>query len=262
MNSVIFTKFQFVLPLKMTDQNIRINYRRLKRHYDLNLKGYDDIALYDLAHSLRMWVDMKEQVSIYLKTNQPDQRFKSYTVNKQLKRLLGRYEYVIACLPKGVTTWGGNPVIASGKKNLDLSRPFTKHFKIIRNANQSFTCIDFVFIDGYAVPKEQMKIIDKGFSIKHHDFKQWLGSETIRLAYKNQDGDLERRIISREIFIGRVANILGGSHPIGLHDSNNRFNDAVRYLMDIEIDGLPAPYLIILKIAKDILESINVPRND
>ena len=86
----------------MTDPNIIVNYKRLNRHYDLILKQFDEIALYDLAHSLRMWVDMKESVADFLKLYPPKQKFKSYTVTKQLNRIVGRREYIIAGLPNGV----------------------------------------------------------------------------------------------------------------------------------------------------------------
>lgn len=245
----------------MTDPNIQVNYKRLKRHYDLNLKEFDEIALYDLAHSLRMWVDMKENVSDYLKINPPNQKFKSYTVTKQLNRLVGKREYIISGLPNGVQTWSGNSNIVSSSLGHDSSVPFTQSINLMLNPDKSITVANFILIYGIVIPKEQMKILNKGLPSKPYDFKQWLSSETIRLNYRNNNGKLERRIISREIFIGRVANVLGGSHPVGIDSSENKFNDAIKYLMNINIAGLPAPYLIILKIAKDILENISVPNN-
>ncbi|WP_410005039.1 hypothetical protein [Aequorivita nionensis] len=244
----------------MIEANIIINYKRLKRHFDLNIIGFDEIALYDLSHALRMWVDMKENVSEYLKLKPKSKKFKSYNVSKQLSRLVNNKEYIIAGLSNGIRTWSGNTDIASSSLGHDSSVPFLQQIKFMRNEDNSFTIADFILIYGTVFTDEQRKTVNKGLSEKSYDFSPWLNSEAIRLNYPNSNGKLERKIISREIFVRRVANILGGSHPIGIDDSENKYNDAIKYLMNVSILGLPAPYIIILKIAKDILDNIEIPK--
>jgi len=241
----------------MTEQNIKINYERLKRHYEFNIQKFDEIALYDLAHSLRMWTDMEKTVSEYLLNIQPKLKFKSYSVSKQLNRLVNHKEYIISSFPGGITTWAGNPEIITNSLGHDISVSRTQSIKVMFGEN-NITVGNFILIYGYVVPNEQSKILKKGIIEKSYNFSQWLNSEVIRIQYP-LNGKLVRKIIPRRIFINRVANILGGSHPIGVSDSDNQFNDAVKYLMGLDIIGLPAPYLIIMKIAKEILDKITVP---
>ena len=77
----------------MKFEEVYINYHRLLRHYQFNLKKYDKIALLDLSHSLRMWVDMKVLVDDYIEQNPLEKKFKSNTVSKSLNRLINKYEY-------------------------------------------------------------------------------------------------------------------------------------------------------------------------
>ena len=84
----------------------------------------------------------------------------------------------------------------------------------------NITIGDFILIYGFVVPQEKSKILKKGIIEKSYNFTQWLNSEVIRIQYPH-NGKLVRKIIPRKIFINRVANILGGSHPIGVSDSEN-----------------------------------------
>jgi hypothetical protein len=161
---------------------------------------------------------------------------------------------------RGVTTWAGNPNIITNSLGHDLSVPRSQSIKIMFGEN-NITIGDFILIYKYIVPKDKSKILNKGIIEKPYNFNQWLNSEVIRVQYPHND-KLIRKIIPRGIFINRVANILGGSHPIGLVDSENQFNDAIKYLMRLNIVGLPIPYLIILKIAKEILDKISLPNTE
>ncbi len=43
--------------------NYSIHYERLKRHYSFAIKHYDLISFLDLAHSLRIWTEIKKNVT-------------------------------------------------------------------------------------------------------------------------------------------------------------------------------------------------------
>jgi hypothetical protein len=60
--------------------------------------------------------------------------------------------------------------------------------------------------------------------------------------------------LSYENLIRRVANAHGGSHPVG-HEPRNPTNDdiVINHLFSMEMHGLPSPYLILIKIAAEIL---------
>lgn len=242
----------------MDNRNILINHARLKRHYEANLKSYDEIALLDLSHALRMWMDMKDVVNEYLLSISSNVKFKSFTVSKQLSRLVANKEYILAGLPGGVSTTAGNPEILTNKR-ANLSKPFTIGTTIKRDFSDKVHVSQIAFINNLHVSADQAKILQKGLPEKSYNFLQWLSSDIVRVSYPKSTGGLERKIISREVFVGRVANILGGSHPMGVHDSENQFNDAVHYLMESEVLGLPTPYFLLLKMAKDILDNITVP---
>ena len=150
----------------MIEANIIINYKRLKRHFDLNIIGFDD---------------MKENVSEYLKLKPKSKKFKSYNVSKQLSRLVNNKEYIIAGLSNGIRTWSGNTDIASSSLGHDSSVPFLQQIKFMRNEDNSFTIADFILIYGTVFTDEQRKTVNKGLSEKSYDFSPWLNSEAIRL---------------------------------------------------------------------------------
>ena len=242
----------------MSYNNISINYKRLKRHYDLNLVKFDEIALYDLAHALRMWLDMEDAVNDYLLGKSPNTKFKSYTVSKQLSRLLKNKKYILAGLPGGVSSYAGNEDLFSTTR--DVSKKFTQSLKVKRDINNAIHFASIIYINDVSVPKEDLKILHKGLPDKTLKFSQWLDSEITRISYLSESNELVRKIIPRRIFIERVANILGGSHPKGINEFENKYNEAVKYLMDFSYGGLPTPYFFILKVAKDILDNVTPPK--
>jgi len=240
-------------------RNIHVNYERLRRHYERCVSSFDEVSLYDLAHALRMWMDMKILADKFLVENNIGTNLLSYKVSKKLARLVTKKEHIIAGLPGGVATWASNQKIMEFSQN-DKPRSFSSGVKAMIEGSGRINVAQIIVVFDYVINQEEIKILNKGILEQRHNFSQWLNSEIVRAQYVNSEGVKERKIISREIFIGRVANILGGSHPIADHNSDNQFNDAVRYLMNFNIAGLPTPYFLVLKVAKDILDNFKTPR--
>jgi len=89
-------------------------------------------------------------------------------------------------------------------------------------------------------------------------FMQWMSTEAVRMSYHDSiKGSQVALSISREMVIKRVANTLDGSHPSAASDADidNTFDAPIHYLLQYKVGGLPLPYYILLKIAKDILDA-------
>lgn len=83
-----------------------------------------------------------------------------------------------------------------------------------------------------------------------------MGAEAVRLRFPDDLGNLTMLMISREVIINRVANTLDGSHPSAAPDPRNgkdKFDPAIKHLLQYKLGGLPLPYIILLKIAQEIL---------
>ena len=53
------------------------------------------------------------------------------------------------------------------------------------------------------------------------------------------------------------TNNLGGSHPAGVFEVAHQYDEAVAFLLDYKIGGIPLPDYILLKSAHDILEAFD-----
>jgi len=91
-------------------------------------------------------------------------------------------------------------------------------------------------------------------------FSEWLASGIYKVP--SSDSAHPELLISREILIKRIANILGASHPQGTEQSDeteNRFDTYVKELHTLNVaDGYPATYYQLLEIAKGILQTTGV----
>jgi hypothetical protein len=86
-------------------QNTNDNLIRLRRHFDINTKGYDRPALLDLVHVLRVWADMKVEVANFLLQGAKNPvLFYNYALQAKLKMFLRGKECIV--FPDGVTARG------------------------------------------------------------------------------------------------------------------------------------------------------------
>lgn len=215
----------------MNKSHIKLQFQRLKRHYQLAKDNKDPIAFLDLAHSLRIWAEMKEVVDQIANEEHFIFELPNKVNNKRLKNILKGSNYF-------------DIPLASVEDN------FTPDVQVkgVQFVNRPLT------------PEEIKKIFEMGppkIDIKLLSFSQWLGSEVISTS-NPQDGRYVG--ITREIMIKRTANLLGASHPEGEDSENeleNKFDPYVKELNKIQVaNGYPLTHYQLIEIAQDILKSL------
>ena len=237
----------------MTRADIRAQYERLCDNLRSVEASYSEPALLDLAHTLRVWVelagDAQELLRIYGGSARP---FKTGVPKRGGLRVLKPAQYMLAFLPGGVRT-------SHSIKNLATvpeSPPIGGESVIIRMKQEADTIvIDMV---GYVTRQldgdEQMKVF-KSKGVKRLNLVDWLGAETVRVTWYWNNGQRETEHIDRKTLIKLVANRLGGSHSnIGTLYLKDRADEILERLFQYKVRGLPFYYFLLLKIAQDIRE--------
>jgi len=75
-------------------EHIRLQFARLARHTECATAGYDPVTCLDLAHSLRIWVDMKADVDQTLAAMNAKPRFHNVAPDQRIKQILKGSDYV------------------------------------------------------------------------------------------------------------------------------------------------------------------------
>lgn len=220
-------KFNEALDLDRIEQ-IRLQFFRLERHYNTTLSTKDPISFLDLAHCLRIWVDMKASIDLLLKQLDHQVEFRNTILNRKLKQIL-----------KGTSF-----------KHIPLSIGVDSPNVIVKG---------LIMVEGNLNEEQKNTVYAMGPPTAQKTrltFSEWLGAEIIES--KTSTG--KRLGISRSILIKRVANILGASHPQGSsqdHDEENRFDPYVRELHQHNVaNGFPLTYYQLLEIAGEIINKI------
>jgi hypothetical protein len=204
-------------------EHIKLQFARLSRHTENATSKFDPITYLDLAHCLRIWVDMKSDIDRNLELLKVTPQFNVFSPDKKIKSALRGSKYV------AIT--GGSRVTGAGK-------------------------IDgFVFTDKVISDDDVEKILKMG----PPTFTQWLGSEIIVTNVSLPDQQ-PRLGISIEMLIKRVASFFGASHPMGMESSQeveNKFDPHIQALNEIKIFGnIPSTYYQLLQIAQTITETL------
>jgi len=230
--------------------NIDINIRRLSRHYNLCQQKYDDIALLDLSHCLRNWVDLAQEIDNYLDLINIQKKFKSFIVSKQLRRIIKPYDYLIIGFPELIKTYANNGEIIYFPNDLNL--PISMNMQIMRNSDKSISIGNLSLIRTKS-NELSSKTSGNGIQTKLlNKFSYWLDSDVLKI---NERG-ISVKSISRKSIISRVANTLGGSHPINNKKVENKNDELINHLMKSKIGGLPLPYFVLMGISKEILTTM------
>ena len=211
-------------------EHIKLQFARLSRHTENDTSKFDPITYLDLAHCLRIWVDMKADIDGNLELLEVTPQFNVFSPDKKIKSALRGSNYV------AIT--GGSKVAGAGKIN------------------------GFVFTDKVLSDDDVEKIQKMGPPTarkKNLTFSQWLGSEIIVTNVSLPDQQ-PRLGISIEMLIKRVASFLGASHPMGMESSQeleNTFDPHIQALNEIKIFGsIPSTYYQLLQIAQTITETL------
>jgi hypothetical protein len=240
----------------MSIEKIQVQFKRLQRHYETSVKTYDDASLLDLSHILRIWVELKPVLSLTDPAFDKTIKFFTGAPDKKVLKQSSNCRYIYAYLPTdGVTTFASKGHLASGPE-LEGNKDFTMGVKV-KNTGESILLSQFCYISK-ALEQPYVKALENE-QVRRCNYNNWMSSEIVRLKYINEEGDLERFIISREMLIKRVANILDGSHT-SLNTDNagtNKFDNPIKWLMYFKCGGLPLPYFLLLKIAQDIVSNLN-----
>ncbi|MBN2669837.1 MAG: hypothetical protein JXR60_11490 [Bacteroidales bacterium] len=245
------------MELRDVKYNIDINIRRLERHYDFCLKKYDDIALLDLSHALRNFVDFSKDIDRYFDSINLLKKYRGFIVSKKAGRMLKMYNYLIIGFPGSVETFANNDdlLFVPNEKSL----PVHLNMKIKRNKDDS-SSIGNYFLVRSNVEKSASRIIDNSIQVKlFNKFDYWLDSDALKI----NESEFQIKSLSRRNLITWVSNTLGGSHPANNRKRENENDPLINYLMNFTIGGVSLPYFILMGISKEILTVLNsIPTED
>ncbi len=208
-------------------KHLHLQYDRLSRHHDAALATKDEISFLDLAHALRIWVDMKSEVTQMAQERGLDLALRHHTPPKYIKQSLQGATHTSVPLASGIESPG---VQISG----------------LRFTDRALTAEEIKKRAAMGPPVAQ---------VSKMSFAEWMAAGVIEVP--SDDTAHPHLQLSREMMIKRVANLLGASHPAGMEDkdpSENMFDKYVQELHQIKIaDGYPATYYQLLEIAGELL---------
>lgn len=236
-------------------RSILLQLERLRRHYEIAFRTYDQISLLDLSHSLRIWADLKPTLRHTVPAFEATTAFKSAIPAKKVVKLARQHRHIFAYMPGGVVTHASNGHLVSGLDTEGPQGQFSMGCSAKVNTDGSMELKNFSWVA--LVPEQPAIQALEAADVSRGNFSQWMGAEVARVGYLDSAGTLVRASISREQMIRRVANTLDGSHPSTGQQSGNLENslDApIQELLKFKMGGLPVPYFILLKVAQDLLE--------
>ena len=106
----------------MDENQLRIQFARLKRHHQLAADNNDPIAFLDLAHCIRIWTEMKAEVDKYILDNNLEIKLTNTQKDNSIKNILKDVPFIhmpLASIPEssgGVSVKG--LIFAAGKHSL------------------------------------------------------------------------------------------------------------------------------------------------
>jgi hypothetical protein len=213
---------------KMEIAQIKLQFKRLEKHHELSLKEKDPVAFLDLTHTLRIFTDMKREIDAKIAELNFFPDFTNTVKNKELSGILKGNNFF--SLP-----------ISSGVENSDMQ---VKGLTII---NRELT------------DDEIKKLFELGAPISRTtqlSFTDWLGAGIVERGTP-ENKNHPKILISREVLIKRVANILGASHPSGMEQGDeyeNRYDSYIRELHDMHVaNGFPLTYYQLLEISSEVI---------
>jgi len=235
---------------------LRGDIERLRRHYELAVRTYDEIALADLSHTLRIWSEMKSNLAHDVPSLSGSIAFRAGSPNKRVSRLLRDHEFVLSYLPGGAITFASKGELVQLPETW-ATIPGTQYIEFRENEDDSVEMATFCAV------REKLSL-EQGNELRNYvqkrlGYQQWLDSEAVRVGMPSEKGDIEIKIVPRDVLIKRVANKYQGSHSRlakDNRDGESTFDACVAYLMEIRWGGLPFPYFILLKAAQDILSIV------
>jgi hypothetical protein len=237
-------------------KTVLLHLERLRRHYDVAVKSYDQVAFLDLSHTLRIWVELKKPLVKLAPAFGSTISFKTGLPAKKVLKAARGHAHAFCYMPGGVITYASNGHLVSAPEMESEAGEFSTGIAVKFMPDHTWLgkfCI-------VAASFDQPLIKAMGAEIQTRcNYQQWLGAEAVRVSLRTPDGTLKATSISREMIVKRVANTMDGSHPsASVSDADNTFDAPLHHLLKYIVGGIPLPYFILLKIAQDILE--NAPK--
>jgi hypothetical protein len=228
---------------------------RLRRNYYDCISSYDQISLYELSHSLRIWTDLKTVLPTIAPAFGTKRVFRSGTAARKLIKAVKGRNFVIAFMPGGVVSYASGGHMASAP---DLPPDGDASLGAVTslNADGSVTLSSYWYAES-SLNDSQIQLLGRP-EVSLYSYVDWMGAEAVRLWFPDETRDSGTLMISREVMINRIANTLDGSHPSAAPDprtGRDKADPAIQKLLGYRLGGLPLPYFILLKIAKDILDN-------
>jgi transposase len=179
--------------------------------------------------------------------------FKTGMPAKKVTKAARQHSYVFCYMPDGVLTYAADGHLASGP-TVGVNDDETLAVAVRQNP-PSIELAKYAWV---SIPFEQalIKALDAE-TVTRCKFMEWMSTEAVRLSYYDSiKGTQVILAISRELMIKRVANTWDGSHPSVASDADidNTFDAPIRHLLQFKVAGLPLPYYLLLKVARDILD--------
>jgi hypothetical protein len=235
--------------------SILFQLERLRRNFQTCISTYDRIAFFELSHSLRIWTDLKLTLPTIAPAFGTKRVFKSGTPSRKLMKRVKEKNFVIAYMPGGVSTLAGRGQLVSAPE-LPPDVDFTLGGTISVETSGAATVSSFWFSESTL---DDSQVAMSGHpEISKYSYVDWMGAEAVRLWFPDGLGASRTLMISREVLINRIANTLDGSHPSAVPDprtGKDKADPAINKLLQYTVLGVPLPYFVLLKIAKDILDN-------
>lgn len=208
---------------------IKLQFKRLEKHHESSLKEKDSIAFLDLTHTLRIFTDMKREVDAKLTELSFSPSFTNTEKDKKVLKILKGSQFF--SLPISSEVQSPNLQVKGG-----------------------------MIVENRALTQDEIKkMYEAGppiTNITTLSFTSWLGAGLLELGIP-ENKEHSKVSISREVFIKRVANMLGASHPAGMEQDNeleNKYDSYIRKLHDMHVaDGYPLTYYQLLEISSEII---------
>ncbi len=211
----------------MNLEHLHLQYDRLARHHEAALRHKDPISFLDLAHALRIWVDMKALVTEMARAKSIRLQFGHFKMPRAAKEILRGSQYTYLPLAAGVASPG---VEVRG----------------LRITNRALSPEEIKKLAAMGPPQSTPSTMT---------FQEWLAAGVFLVP--SDDPTHPQLQLSREILVRRIANILGASHPAGMETEDPTENRFDKYILDLHsialADGYPATYYQLLEIAGEVL---------
>lgn len=232
-------------------KTVALQLERLRRHYEIAVRTYDHVALLDLSHSLRIWVELKQELPKVAPAFGSTIAFKTAIPAKKMLKAAKGYWHIFCYMPGGVITYCAKGDLISGPDLTDNGGEMSAGISIKKTDDEMW--LGKVCVVGKSFDQPLIKALGAE-SVTRCNYVHWLGSEVVRVGYPRPDGSLSYAAISREMLIKRVANTLDASHPsLAAKETDNAFDPAINYLLQYKVGGVPLPYFVLLKVAQDIV---------